>query len=79
MQTWPCRKKSKVILGSTSEQLGRPLVPDAVDQDSPMIPEKLFSVFFLPYMGIAAILFNGAEPFEQFEQINYTPSSEGFI
>ena len=35
-------------------------VPDAVYQDS---VSGLFCV--LPYMGIAAILFNGAEPFEQ--------------
>ena len=30
--------------------------------------------FFLPYMGVAAILFNGAEPFES---IINTPLTEG--
>ena len=30
-----------------------------------MILEKKIFKWFLPYMGIAAILFNGVEPFEQ--------------
>ena len=31
---------------------------------------EVLSVFFLPYMGMAAILFNGAEPFVHFDRPN---------
>ena len=51
-------------------KLGRPCVLYAICQDAAIKLSWFWSrrflfFFFLPYMGMAAILFNGAEPLEQ--------------
>ena len=66
-QIWPCHKKVK-------GQLTPIIWTKLVDLESPTLYTKiqpknfLYSgdfYVFLPYMGIAVILFKGAEPFEQ--------------
>ena len=74
-QIWPYHKKVK----------GHPsliILKNLVDLESPMLytkiqPRSFLStgedfLVFLPYMGMAAILFNDAEPFEQSVNIPLT-------
>ena len=75
-QIWPCRKKVKghprIIIWKKKQKnnkLCRSCVPDIIYQDSASklswFKRKRFLSVFSPYMGMAAILFSGAEPFEQ--------------
>ena len=71
-------KRSKIILGSSFEQTLQTLSPlcfiPRFSHKAFLVLEKKIFKYFLPHMGMAAILFNGAEPFEQ---ILNTPSTEG--
>ena len=64
MQIWPCRKKVNgpltVLVDLESSMLYTKIQPQSFLHSG----EEDFYVF-LPYMGMVAILFNCAEPFEQ--------------
>ena len=77
MQIWPCRKKIKgqlvVIIWTNLVNLESLVLYTKIQPQSFLGSGEDFWVF-LPYMGMAAILFNGTEPFEQ---IGNTLSTEG--
>ena len=73
-------KGQNVNLGSSFEQTWIILRPQCFvtgfSLEAFLVLEKNISKCFSPYTGMAAILFNDAE---QFEQIDNTPSTEGPI
>ena len=69
---WGCKfdlpyKGQKSTYDHHLNKLGRPWVLDAIYQDSASKPSWFWRSVssVLPYMGMAAILINGAEPFEK--------------
>ena len=69
MQIWPCRKKVKdqpmIIIWTNLVELESSMLYTKIQPQSFLgSGEEVFQVF-LPYMDMAAILFNGAEPVEE--------------
>ena len=81
MQIWPCRKKVKgqptIIIWTNLVELETAMLYTKIQPESFLSSgEVFFFSEFLPYMDMAAILFNGVEPFEQ---IGNTLLTEGPI
>ena len=77
-QIWPCCKKVKgqpsTIIWTNLVEFKSPILYTKIQSQSFLGSGEEYFKAFLPYMGMAAILFSGAEPFEQ--TVN-TLSTEG--